>query len=120
MTIPIVSPNVQQLHSAVVAPLDLAANVLSAQRAGDLAYDFAVRAGAPLYQRSIAYHVAFAEKMRELGIKPKSKPEELDRARRAFAMRYHPDRVPEEHRERAVLRMQIANMLIDKAKRDRR
>lgn len=57
---------------------------------------------------------------RELGIKPKSKPEELDRARRAFAMRYHPDRVPEEHRERAVLRMQIANMLIDKAKRDRR
>lgn len=57
---------------------------------------------------------------RELGIKPKSKPEELDRARRAFAMRYHPDRVPEEHRERAVLRMQIANMLIDKAKRARR
>jgi hypothetical protein len=57
---------------------------------------------------------------RELGIKPKSKPEDLDRARRTFAMRYHPDRVPEEHRERAVLRMQIANMLIDQAKRNRR
>jgi len=57
---------------------------------------------------------------RELGIKSKSKPEELDRARRAFAMRYHPDRVPEEHRERAVLRMQIANMLIDQAKRTKR
>ncbi len=57
---------------------------------------------------------------RELGIKSKSKPEELDRARRAFAMRYHPDRVPEEHRERAVLRMQIANMLIDEAKRQKR
>lgn len=56
----------------------------------------------------------------ELGIADKSSPEELDRARRAFAMRYHPDRMPEEMRERAVLRMQIANMLIDKAKRDRR
>ena len=57
---------------------------------------------------------------RELGIKPKSRPEELDRARRSFAMRYHPDRVPEEFRERAALRMQIANMLIDEAKRAKR
>jgi hypothetical protein len=54
---------------------------------------------------------------RELGIKSKSKPEELDRARRTFAMRYHPDRVPEEFRDRAALRMQIANMLIDEAKK---
>ena len=53
---------------------------------------------------------------RELGIQPKSKPEDLDKARRSFAMRYHPDRVPEEFRERAALRMQIANMLIDQAK----
>ncbi|TYR31101.1 hypothetical protein FY036_16880 [Mesorhizobium microcysteis] len=57
---------------------------------------------------------------RELGIKPKSKPDELDRARRAFAMRYHPDRMPEELRDRAALRMQIANMLIDEAKRGKR
>ena len=57
---------------------------------------------------------------RELGIKSKNKPEDLDRARRSFAMRYHPDRVPEEYRERAVLRMQIANMLIDEAKRAKR
>lgn len=54
---------------------------------------------------------------RELGIKPRSRPDELDRARRAFALRYHPDRVPEAFRERAALRMQIANMLIDEAKR---
>ena len=54
---------------------------------------------------------------RELGIQPRSKPEELDRARRTFALRYHPDRVPEEFRARAALRMQIANMLIDEAKR---
>lgn len=57
---------------------------------------------------------------RELGIQPKSKPDELDKARRAFAMRYHPDRVPEQFRERAALRMQIANMLIDEAKRAKR
>lgn len=57
---------------------------------------------------------------RELGIGPKSKPDELDRARRIFALRYHPDRMPEELRERAALRMQIANMLIDEAKRGKR
>ncbi|MEO3387444.1 hypothetical protein [Mesorhizobium sp. CAU 1741] len=57
---------------------------------------------------------------RELGIKAKSKPEELDKARRSFAMRYHPDRVPEEFRARAAMRMQIANMLIDEAKRGKR
>lgn len=57
---------------------------------------------------------------RELGIKPRSMPDELDKARRAFAMRYHPDRVPAEFRDRAALRMQIANMLIDEAKRKKR
>lgn len=57
---------------------------------------------------------------KELGIRPKSSQEELDKARRTFAMRYHPDRVPEELRERAALRMQIANVLIDEAKRKRR
>ncbi len=57
---------------------------------------------------------------RELGIEARSKPEELDKARRVFALRYHPDRVPEEYRERAALRMQIANMLIDEAKRKKR
>jgi hypothetical protein len=57
---------------------------------------------------------------RELGIQARSRPEELDKARRTFALRYHPDRVPEEFRERAALRMQIANMLIDKAKGKKR
>lgn len=57
---------------------------------------------------------------RELGIEPKTRVEDLDRARRIFALRYHPDRVPEAFRERAALRMQIANMLIDEAKRSRR
>lgn len=57
---------------------------------------------------------------KELGIKPKSSVDDLDKARRSFAMRYHPDRVPEDLRERAALRMQIANVLIDDAKRKRR
>lgn len=55
----------------------------------------------------------------ELDLAGKSSPEELDRARRSFAKRYHPDRMPEHMRERAMLRMQIANMLIDEAKRNR-
>jgi hypothetical protein len=54
---------------------------------------------------------------RELGIARGNSPAELDRARRNFAMRYHPDRVPEPMRERAKMRMQIANMLIDQAKK---
>ena len=54
---------------------------------------------------------------RELGLEGGPKTADLDRARRSFAMRYHPDRVPEAMRERAALRMQIANMLIDEAKR---
>lgn len=57
---------------------------------------------------------------RELGLDGLTRSEDLDRARRGFAMRYHPDRVPEEMRARAVLRMQIANMLIDEAKRRKR
>ena len=57
---------------------------------------------------------------RELGIAATNNRADLDRARRAFALRYHPDRVPEQFRDRAALRMQIANMLIDEAKRGKR
>lgn len=42
---------------------------------------------------------------------------DLDAARREFAFRNHPDRVGAELRERAIIRMQIANRLIDDAKR---
>lgn len=57
---------------------------------------------------------------RELGIAKCRKATDFDKARRSFALRYHPDRVPEQMRERAKLRMQIANVLIDEAKRIRR
>jgi hypothetical protein len=67
MTASIVSPHVSQLKTAVVAPPDMRRIVAAAQHAGDLAYAFAERAQASLPERAIAYHVAFAETMRELG-----------------------------------------------------
>jgi hypothetical protein len=54
---------------------------------------------------------------RELGLDGGKLPRDLDRVRRDFAFRNHPDRVATELRERAMVRMQIANMLIDEAKR---
>lgn len=57
---------------------------------------------------------------RELNLRKMRSIAEIDKARRSFAMRYHPDRMPEKLRERAKLRMQIANMLIDEAKRNMR
>lgn len=54
---------------------------------------------------------------RELGLDGGRPPRDLDRVRRDFAFRNHPDRVAVELRERAMVRMQIANMLIDEAKR---
>lgn len=55
----------------------------------------------------------------ELGLDRPAPHRNLDRLRRAFAFKNHPDRVPPELRERAMLRMQIANRLIDDAKRAR-
>ena len=46
--------------------------------------------------------------------------EDLQRIRRSFAMRNHPDRVPAWLRDEATRRMTIANALIDRAMRDRR
>jgi hypothetical protein len=45
--------------------------------------------------------------------------EDLRRIRRSFAMRNHPDRVPDWLREEATRRMTIANAMIDRAMRDR-
>jgi hypothetical protein len=68
MSLPIVPPHVRQLNTAVVATPDLAAAVTAAQAAGDLAYAFAEAAGVSLPERTIAYHVAFADAMREHGL----------------------------------------------------
>lgn len=54
---------------------------------------------------------------RELGLDKAKAAREFGRLRREFAFRNHPDRVAPHLRERAMLRMQVANMLIDEAKR---
>jgi hypothetical protein len=54
----------------------------------------------------------------ELGISQRMSRVELDRIRRDFARSNHPDRVAIPLRQRAMIRMQLANMLIDEA-RDR-
>jgi hypothetical protein len=53
---------------------------------------------------------------RELGL-PNARPAELSRKRRSFAFKNHPDRVAPHLRQRAMIRMQVANMLIDEAER---
>ncbi|MGI6852911.1 hypothetical protein [Mesorhizobium sp. 1B3] len=55
--------------------------------------------------------------LRELGLKASSNAAELARIRRAFAFKNHPDRVAPHLRQRAMVRMQVANMLIDDARR---
>lgn len=54
---------------------------------------------------------------RELGLDKGRAPRDLDALRRRFASANHPDRVPQHLRGDAMVRMQIANMLIDEAKR---
>ncbi len=57
---------------------------------------------------------------RELGIEKLRTLDDLDALRRRFASTNHPDRVAEHLRADAMIRMQIANGLIDDAKRRRK
>lgn len=52
----------------------------------------------------------------ELGL-AEVKPADLAKLRRIFALANHPDRVAPHLRQRAMVRMQLANMMIDDAKR---
>lgn len=53
----------------------------------------------------------------ELGLDEPKSAADFGRMRRSFAFANHPDRVAPHLRQRAMIRMQIANMLIDEAKR---
>jgi hypothetical protein len=53
----------------------------------------------------------------ELGLGAGKPRVDFGRLRRSFAFANHPDRVAPHLRQRAMVRMQIANMLIDDAKR---
>ncbi|MGD0721225.1 MAG: hypothetical protein ABR970_09300 [Roseiarcus sp.] len=52
---------------------------------------------------------------RELGLREGLSHEQLNRLRRLFMWRNHPDRHGEAHREIATRRVAIANMLVDRA-----
>ncbi|PBB68278.1 hypothetical protein CK228_13260 [Mesorhizobium sp. WSM4312] len=53
----------------------------------------------------------------ELGLNQPKSAADFGRMRRSFAFTNHPDRVAPHLRQRAMIRMQVANMLIDEAKR---
>jgi hypothetical protein len=53
----------------------------------------------------------------ELGLDAAKGAADFGRLRRSFAFRNHPDRVAPHLRQRAMVRMQVANMLIDDARR---
>jgi hypothetical protein len=55
---------------------------------------------------------------RELGLAAATSSSDLTRARRAFALRNHPDVVDPRFRSRANERMQIANMLLDRRNKE--
>jgi len=52
---------------------------------------------------------------RELQLSEALEPADLERIRRTFAYRNHPDRVGPAHKARALQRMTVANVLIDQA-----
>ncbi|MDH6229639.1 hypothetical protein M2281_000211 [Mesorhizobium soli] len=54
---------------------------------------------------------------RELNLAAAKASADFSRLRRTFAFHNHPDRVAPHLRQRAMVRMQVANMLIDDAKR---
>lgn len=56
----------------------------------------------------------------ELGLGQDGAPVDFGQLRRSFAFSNHPDRVAPHLRQRAIVRMQIANMLIDEASRARK
>ena len=53
----------------------------------------------------------------ELGLAKARNAADFGRLRRSFAFSNHPDRVAPHLRQRAMVRMQVANMLIDEAQR---
>jgi hypothetical protein len=54
---------------------------------------------------------------KELGLAGVTEADELGKRRRVFAFRNHPDRVAPHLRQRAMVRMQVANMMIDEMER---
>lgn len=86
-------------------------------RAAELALEEAApRVGTAAKAWAARNSIDVADIARELAIPKGARSSQLDKLRRSFAQANHPDLAPQEMRQRAEMRMQIANMLIDKAK----
>jgi hypothetical protein len=109
------------LHVDLLAQIERLQSENAALFGGDVtaaAYQFFAGDGAPPVEDAPPPPAADREAIaRELGLGDSHVRVDLDRARRAFAFTNHPDRVPAHLRDLAMKRMQIANMLIDEAKR---
>jgi hypothetical protein len=70
----------------------------------------AAAAGQKASQRPLEEAVAL-----ELQLDDTLEPAELERARRRFALRNHPDRAGPLYRDEALRRMTVANVLVDQA-----
>lgn len=106
----------EELHSGRirVSPDAVAAEYRDAEAAAEMLFAAADKARATEALPSTEPQVI----ARELGLDSNVVPaEELSRRRRAFAFKNHPDRVEPHLREVAMVRMQVANSLIDEAER---
>jgi hypothetical protein len=79
------------------------------------------RAPAPNQQKDLSFlnRVSLADVQKELALNSTMSVEALQTKRRHFARTNHPDMVPEDFRANSTLRMTAANLLIDKAIKDR-
>jgi hypothetical protein len=77
------------------------------------------KAPAPPKDLSFLNRVSLEDVQKDLALNAAMSVEALQTKRRHFARANHPDMVPEEFRANATLRMTAANLLIDKAIKDR-
>jgi hypothetical protein len=90
------------------APMEV--DAVSGQMYIDTDWPYATQAAPQGAPRSVEEAVAL-----ELQLSDDLEPSELERRRRTFAYRNHPDRVGPAHQDWALRRMTIANVLVDQA-----
>lgn len=117
-------PSVHLDHLAVAEELHSGRIVISPERVAaeyrETGADAAGSESPPLVPELVYPDTDPQSVARELGLADSAVPDDLDALRRRFALANHPDRVEERLRSHAMKRMQVANMLIDAAKRARR
>src|SRR5262249_4306370 len=96
--------------SSLAAPAAPAADVTANQLYIDTDWSDAAEAAAIARARTVEETVAL-----ELQLSDNLEPAEMERRRRLFAYRNHPDRFGPSQQEVALQRMTIANVLVDRA-----